>query len=436
MNVQRSTPSQLSGSTQWIAVFGLVLLVALTLCSSASAARVVNLPSSGNAADPQLAMTDSGAYAITWRQQPTFGEFERVYAQTGTLSRPFKSKPVSPGLVKNLTGPLATVATSGRDGLAWIGGVDAGASVRFFGPASTKARTVAWIEAEKIVRVAKLTKAGRILSLLTAHMETSAAALSGAQVRVDRAGNPTVLWSREAIECVPPLTFDDGGCFPAAVFAATANAAGGFDPAQLIANDCESAQLVEAPSGAATTVLSCGTKLRVSHRTPGLPFTEPVELPMLGAQEAGSVSIALRKGSSVVVAFETANSFDSQTVRANLLLASGPIGQTLSTPRRVRSGIRFESANSPRPTPKLVVTKSGRIYLRWLERRRTKIALVKSALRLGRSMTVPGYDRRGLNTMDAEVSITDRGRALAVWNFISIKISPAVRATTFAAPTK
>lgn len=434
MNDQRSIPSQLSATSRLITISAVLGLFALLACANASAARVVDLPFSGNAADPHLAMTDAGAYAITWRQQPTFGESERVYAQTGTLSRPFKTKPVSPGLTKNLIGPLTTVTTAGRDGLAWIGGGGTSLSIRFFGPNSAKARTVAWVQGGKSVHVAKISTTGAIVALTIAHVETTPAVLSGAQVRVDGSGKATVLWSREPIECVPPATTAEGGCFPASVFAATANAVGTFDPPQLIANDCASGQLAEATSGAATIVLFCGTKLRVSHRTPGLPFSEPIEVPLLGAAQAGYVSIALRKRGSVMVAFETANSFESQTVRANLLLAGGPIGQPLGSPKLIRRGIRFESANNPRPTPRLIVTKRGRTYLRWLQDDRTKLALVKSALRLGRPMTVPGYDRRGLNTMDAEVSITDRGRALAVWNFISIRISPAVRATTFAAP--
>lgn len=435
MNHLRSTTTPHQSRTRWIALAFFCVSLALMFCTDARAARVVDLPASGNAADPQLAMTDSGAYAITWRQQPTFGENERVYAQTGTASRPFRTKPTSPGLTKNLSGPVATVASSGRDGLAWLSGSGTSLSVRFLGPRSPRSRTVAWVENNKTIIVAKLSAIGSIVSLSAAYTEPSAAELADARVRVDGADNPTVYWTRDSLGC-PDASNNDIECVRAGVLVATGDGAGGFGQPQLVAPDCETPQMVEAASGAAAITVSCGTQLKFSHRAPGQPFAEPTSLPLGGAAESGQFSLTLRLGSEVLLAYETANSFDSQTVRANLMLAAAPIGQPLGSFKVIRRGIRFESANNPPPSPRLIVTKRGRAYLRWLQDDRTKLALVKSSRRIGRAMTVPGFDRRGLNTMDAEVSITDRGKALAVWNFISIKIDPAVRATTFVAPTK
>ena len=63
--------------------------------------------------------------------------------------------------------------------------------------------------------------------------------------------------------------------------------------------------------------------------------------------------------------------------------------------------------------PELLVGYGGHACLRWFKRSRTKLALVRPSLRLGRVMTVPGHDRRAINAMMADVAISGSGRALA-----------------------
>ncbi len=438
MNLKVSTIINSLRSRKFHAIASLGLVTLLALCANDAAAKVVDLPSSANASEPLLTMNGSGKYAITWRQQPPNGVFERVYVQSGSASRPFRSKPTSPGRADRLIGPLETATSSGVDGFAWLGGTDAGAKAAFIGPRTTRTRTVALLESSSTIAVVTISKSGTILSRRAAHVEPSTAEFTQIGVAVDGLGNPTVHWIREPTGCAGDslaLT-PELDCIPGALYVSSATGAGPFTPPQLVAADCEQAQLVQAPTGAATLIAQCANKPLLTYRAPGGLFAPPIELALNGAQAAGHVSIARRRGGGVLVAYEVLSSIDATVSRASILVAKGPIGQPPAAPITARRSLRFDSSNNPSPTPQLITTKRGRTYLRWFQGRRTRLSFVKPTLRLGKPVVVPGFDRRALNTMDAEVAVTDGGKAIAVWNFISVRTNPAVRATTFRAPSK
>ncbi|MGB0872295.1 MAG: hypothetical protein ACPGYP_04070 [Solirubrobacterales bacterium] len=425
-------------SRMFHAIASLGLATALALCGSASAAKFVDLPSSANASEPLLTMSGSGRYAITWRQQPPNGVFERVYVQAGGVSRPFRSKPTSPGRADRLIGPLETATSSGSDGLAWLGKTDPGAKAAFVGPRTTRMRTVAFVESTNSIVVATISKTGTILSRRVAHVEPSTAEFSNVGVAVDGLGNPTVHWIREPTGCAGDsfATSPALDCIPGALYVASAIGAGPFTPPQLVAADCEQVQLIQASTGAATMIAQCANKPLLTYRAPGGLFSSPIEMALNGAQAAGHMSITRKRRGRLLVAYEVLGSIDATVSRASILVATGPIGQPLAAPVTARRNLRIDTSNNPSPTPQLITTKRGRTYLRWFQGRRTRLAIVKSTLRLGKPVVVPGFDRRALNTMDAEVAVTDRGMALAVWNFISVRTNPAVRATKFRAPSK